>query len=168
MGSVDDALADWRTAAHHEAGHAVAAFILGYELRSVSIGGLRDRVWDWSGETETCSESEATVNEVICRLAGPMAEAQFLDVPGLELPREACRCETDEARAIANDLGQSYDDLKGRAVELVAQQWPSIQALADCFADADRVSGVDATRVIRDVGGAIRQKRHIADGRHRR
>ena len=80
-----------------------------------------------------------------------MAEAQFCGVPGVELPREACRCEIEIAKAVAIDLRQSFDEFKGRTVELVAQDWSSIRALADCFTDSDQIAGVLATQVIRGL-----------------
>ena len=143
-----DALADWGTAAHHEAGHAVAAFVLGDRLRSVSIFGVRGRDWDWSGETETFEESEVAADEIIRLLAGPMAEAQFCGCPGVELHREACRQEVQEAKAMATDIGHSYDDLRTRAVDLVEECWPSIKALVEQFAVTDQIDGAVAAEVI--------------------
>ncbi|MCA1702299.1 MAG: M50 family metallopeptidase [Actinobacteria bacterium] len=143
-----DDLADWLTAAHHEAGHAVAAVVLGKNLRSVTIFGRRGGPWDWSGETVTSDDDTGTPHEVVQLLAGPMAEAQFAGSAGVEVPRDACRREIEEAKAKAARLRLDYNDLKGQSVDLVARYWSSVAALAACFEDDDEADAALATEVI--------------------
>jgi predicted nucleotidyltransferase len=124
--------------AYHEAGHAVLAWVLGSQVRSVVIYS------DGSGgETQTAPATEQEGRFIIC-FAGSAAQRRFGRV-------EAWHAYSDLGNAIK--LAETHEisedrasELIGKAHELVAEHWANIERVAVALIAGGRlnVTGVDA------------------------
>jgi hypothetical protein len=101
-----------RSAAIHEAGHAVVARALGFEVREVLIRS------DDSGQTICMRRHEASDKYVLVLMAGPIA--QHLDAASFKRDRKI------EAACWANDLRDIRAEMAGLGSE--AKPWRVYQA----------------------------------------
>lgn len=161
--------------AHHEAGHAVVAVVLGITIKQVSIAPNEESLGNCIhpdvcqfGYRGAYSRRRIARDCIIVSYAGVEAEKIFdskaeewcsLEDEGnaFNLSREfsvlprGCRCVGDEAHL------EFLAKLQSEARRLVRKHWPAVEALADALIQKQRVSGEEASRIIEDAISASGQ-----------
>lgn len=169
--------ARWRSeVARHEAGHAVAAIVLGLGLQSVEIlspdsptGGLT-RTGSASAflahyavrppEEKRAQVEGAARRVIICLLSGLWAQA--LGDPDLVPSAEAIGEDLRVARHMTAVFGKVglEEDLFAACYRLAALVvhacWPSVVAVAAALVARDRLSGSEVFGIVREALGAVR------------
>jgi hypothetical protein len=135
-----------QASAYHEAGHAVAAWKLGYRSISASIVAVDDSVGEVRHENPYGNNARYDGSElgrlrieraIIIRLAGPIAQKRYR-------PTSWRRWQGGADYAVAADLAlQVWDSgeiasaflkwLDLRAKALVEQNWPAVERLANAL-----------------------------------
>lgn len=153
-----------RRVAYHEAGHAVAASILGFHIIEVSIGDdgkfqgyCAVMPPDPTPGGLSIGEYEAAI---IRKHAGMRALFQVSADPQ-DLVSEAARLDAEAARQMANDarnqfealaghadLTAWYDALLNRTVTLVEEYWQAISAIAEMLLERRRMDGQEVQATI--------------------
>jgi ATP-dependent Zn protease len=114
--------------AYHEAGHAVAYWVLGYKVRLVTI--VADEVTNTRGRTEPCDGQEQSIEHaLIIACAGPAAQVKS----GGLVHDEDVRRDYEKVLCLQSKYG--LDDVtreacRARARDLVKDHWDEIEALA--------------------------------------
>ena len=127
--------------AHHEAGHAVAASVLGASIKRAAL----DEVWTLVG----VGCPRARRNAAIIALAGAEAETKYC---GYSLDRQAELWGV----AWATDLAIAMRDLDRAAIapairqarQLVDEHWRAIEAVAQALLERGELTGVDIHALI--------------------
>ncbi len=145
--------------AHHEAGHAVAGYLLGRRFTSLSVWG---RI---QFEPVPLEDRDAIATEVIATLAGPLAQQRAVRSPGITLIGWHILGEggDDSDMAITrrlltllcgDDRGEAereFRHLCASTEELLDQTpgaWQAINTLATVLYDRETLSYTDATQII--------------------
>jgi hypothetical protein len=104
--------------AHHEAGHAVIAFMLGVPVECVTIEPFEGR----SGIT--WHHKTSPENEILITMAGPFAESKFTG--------RLFWAGDDEARItlLQPNLPEPREHYEVKAAALVRENWDDIEAIA--------------------------------------
>jgi hypothetical protein len=165
-----EAEAELARVAHHEAGHAVVAFVLGQHIGRVTItpdedkgsaGAVKRRVLKIDREQEqrspTLREERQLRDEVVARFAGAQAEAHFRGIPLQEVLDEGTADDDYEpvytfAQALEGSPGPRtalLDYLQARAADLVELHWFLIEALAAELLARKALSGPAVLRLLR-------------------
>jgi hypothetical protein len=122
-----------RIISYHEAGHAVASFVLGgRKVRQIIV---RNRLWRthgivWYDSAFTGRSAKAKDREIIVSLAGPLAERRYS--PKSHWRRGA----GGDFKHIRKLIGEGEDadrylrDAEARAEQFVAEHWDKITRLA--------------------------------------
>ena len=153
--------------AYHEAGHAVVAWRVGVEAKSLSIisePGSKGRYihkpyfTDITPEYDTSPRAERRLkNMVLVCFAGEIAQRRFNSGEWRDYHGER---DFDQAVDLLNYLAGSEDDLQAHinAIHLQAQQmvedpsvWLCIGALAAALLEHGELSGTETVRIIRDA-----------------
>ena len=165
-------------AAFHEAGHAVAAVVLGENLRSVDVrqrqlpdGRLQLGLTDCEGVNAIDSLGmghQAALTHVIRAFAGPVAEA--LVNPDFREGHSGDIASVRELVSLAFGRGVAKDDqvvldrwdevrrddrvvdllrsAQAEAVRLVEEHWPAISAVAARLLEEEQLSGDDVASIV--------------------
>ena len=149
-----------RATAYHEAGHAVARFVLGRRIDRVSIvpddeslGHVRGYVLRKIGEdwNYTLRDVQLLEDEIVSILAGAVAETRLT---GRENPVGA-QHDRDNAAMLAvhlegPEVAEPYlNYLEARARALIGARWSIVEALAAELLERKVLSGVAARRTMR-------------------
>jgi hypothetical protein len=118
----------------HQAGHAVACLHFGLVINAVSIAK------DGSGACEREAPSGDAYIELVCSLAGPLAEAAVAGKVGCLNYGEAARVLSATELAQAHRYAQS----------LVLHQWASIARLANVLLSARYLPGSAIAQIVYD------------------
>jgi hypothetical protein len=115
---------DRKTAAFHEAGHAVAALTLGHSLKTVAMDRNRSE-----GEVTTSPMSDR--DHAIVALAGPIAMSLYLGVPLDRTLPLGCIPDFGQAIEKLNRPSQAkFSAAIGDAAQLICDQWGTVQRIA--------------------------------------
>jgi hypothetical protein len=106
-------------AAHHEAGHAVVAMALGWDVHQSRLGQLREN--DWWGDTDVHGGFPAPIDSIKVLLGGGAGEALYRGSP--QAWPVGCGCEWEEA------LARADTSCKGDADDVVAEAWAATKEL---------------------------------------
>lgn len=146
---------NWDRAAAHEAGHAVAARMVGLSVRDVRIwqdGNRPDsgvagvtRIGDGRRRLVGTELADALL---VVALAGTAAETLWLRrtvrrIPGPLRRDVAAACRTDQrnARRAAHRSTLSLPDGRARAGDLVRANWPDVRRVAVLLGRSGHLSG---------------------------
>jgi hypothetical protein len=143
--------------AHHEAGHAVIATILGLPVRSVRIAR---RAW-WTGGkggstvVHRVRVEQAAEYAAMC-YAGGHAQSGWYEVVGIDrCPRADGQTASDDAEAdralgLAASEGTAYDvdEVHDWAGALVVEHWDGIVCVADALLERGDLTGRDVARLL--------------------
>ena len=146
--------------AHHEAGHAVAAFAHRITVEAVTIvpgEGFHGKVTTVQSESWRHARHRAENHALMC-LAGPAAHARFLG-----RAKWPTGCDHDLNAAFAWLTSESGDQREANAwIRLVGErarlfvaadrEWSQIRALANALLERDTLSGRAARAVVSRVG----------------
>jgi ATP-dependent Zn protease len=123
--------------AYHEAGHAVAAWKVGFTLDKITLETIEHRWWATHGGAHY-SQSDDLLSNAIVSLAG--GEAQKVFAPGTALGDAK---DIEDAKTFAaeylqsghtiEDMNDLVSELTGRAAELVSQHKRHIKAVAEAL-----------------------------------
>jgi hypothetical protein len=139
-------------AAHHEAGHAVVAHMLGCTVRRVAIG-------DDSGSTEVRygRGEQAKERAILVTLAGPYAQKRFdqrSDWRGRSHTGVSSGCDFDIVTDLIHTMhgkgkvAEAYwRYVEARAEQLVNQHWDRIEPLAEALLQRKAMTG-DAMKAL--------------------
>ena len=159
--------AELRATAYHEAGHAVAAFVLRRPIRTASIEpaeGSLGRVehhppgkWfqpDAGVDTRT---RNLVKRHIVGHLAGPLAEERFTGSHNETGATSDHHHAVDLASYLVDDderLQILVDDLSSRAAELLARTdvWRAVEAVAEELVRDRLLAGREVRAVIRRTG----------------
>jgi hypothetical protein len=151
--------------AHHEAGHAVIARVLGLEVDSVTI--IPDPVADTAGicfrddamwlalYADLATRLSAIEKNVVVSLAGPAAESQYLGkretvATGGDL--KMAKAHVQLALELSGRDHSEYHELFGQlSLEtkiLVSQYWSAIERVAHGLLDFSTLNGTDVDDLI--------------------
>jgi hypothetical protein len=161
--------------AHHEAGHAVAARLLGVEVAYVDFRGKASAVNAWSAAWAAGEADEARGHEIdaVVSLAGPLAQMRYKGSMVLkskdwdEGDRTNARGHTTNAVWLrrnpgkplpatghnlsaeeSEEAGQLLAALSEEAATLIAANWPAVQAVAAAMLDRPFLSQSDLDALI--------------------
>jgi len=135
-----------KEAAHHEAGHLVAATVLGLSLRpeGLSIDSIGNGfAYYWKNPDETDISRERVI---LSTFAGWYAQKRFCELESVNLPEWPCFIfspDSREARTVLCKLSDEYlsgrsipavqEELERMTASLVEKYWDSIEILADAL-----------------------------------
>ncbi len=166
-----------RYSAIHEAGHAIAAILLGLDLLEVSIGErhlpggmLIGGDFKWRGVTlpDLAGKGDMAIPPITLYLAGPVAERKMNPnainpavlsddfVRALEMASYAAGIVTDmgggcyQVAATRHDQMAMYTKGRDAAGVLVDEHWPTIEALADLLQVRRSMTGGEVAEFIGD------------------
>jgi hypothetical protein len=145
-----------RRTAHHEAGHAVAYLAFGHEFIEVVIDPKprppRDDEMSGSNLGWLLPKRGwplPDIEEAICRLAGPAAEARYR------------RCAIPYTIGVGNDRAMAkryltnsqytFRTAEDFARQVVRDNWPSVQRLADALVTHHRIDYQTALTIVGDT-----------------
>jgi hypothetical protein len=127
--------------AHHEAGHAVAALVLGVRIDSLAI---HDGKGDGDASGRMNFQGTGDVREHLVTLAGPAAErlaVGFLD-----------GAEADDVRSVRAAMDAAAAGvLMALAEVIVASHWPAVTRLVETLADRPEMNGHDLRKLLRGL-----------------
>jgi ATP-dependent Zn protease len=153
--------------AHHEAGHAVAAAVLGVPFDYATIQGNREKNTlghtmfapppitmrggdQWSEILDELTEDRDSRSRIICALVGRRAEEKFLGAKvesgfagDYRIVLRLFRC-----MGVRNQDGRLYRELDGEATRLVATHWPEVTAVAKGLMDKERLSANEVKGIV--------------------
>ncbi len=151
--------------AYHEAGHAVATYVLGQPFEYVTIvpdaaGGSFGHVEGigaaYLDETTLKRQREVARIEAVTLVAGPLADARWVEAEPAFWRSSDVSYEYECAEANLRDVYTSerrVQEVMGEAVthaqQIVAEQWPAIEALAAALMARETLDYRDAVRIIR-------------------
>jgi hypothetical protein len=149
--------------AYHEAGHAVAAYRLGVEVRSATILPDHDSAGYVTHGDLFCGHTLGSDRAVLERaikisLAGPLAEARFSPGDLLWGTRGDYDCALGLARYLAGSLGEHelLHFLERQTRALLDCYWGDVERVARALLEQDELSGaMYVVRPFRTVGLAI-------------
>jgi hypothetical protein len=149
--------------AHHESGHAVAGFALGFPITYVSVRSTEDRSGACRFDPHIEVRPKHELDFAVALVAGTQAERfvlgrepwhrtnWFRDDPDSDEARASGWIAAEAARAGWDELDcRALVQLRGRA--LVFTQWRVIEALAQTLQRDTTVLGADVDRICRELG----------------
>ena len=140
----------WRTrCAHHEAGHAIVARVLGVQVVSVTIDNVRTRY--------RANDDAAHVAEAVIALAGACAERQSKLLPEdqTDLWDTAWKSDFTNALNHLRAIGGSVDDTLDRADRIVRIYWAAVTQVAEMLDEHNSsLSGEDVDAVLARTCGS--------------
>jgi hypothetical protein len=143
-------------AAHHEAGHALLAWLTGCELGEVSITGANGGGNCRIGPPDKTPGAERRRDAVMRHMAGAAAEARVLalNVSFAEAEERAGGARTDCATARKRG-GEPFDyETAWRStLDLLERHRYAVKALANRLLAAGRVDGAEARRILEAEAG---------------
>lgn len=140
----------------HEAGHAVAALLLGVEVRRVSIHPAEGRL----GECEFRASSSSALALGLVRAGGPAAELELFG----RFDREGAREDLDAMRRFAraelptrdpDDVAEWW--ISRTRKRLREEGWGAVRAVAQELERRTELSGPEAREVARSAGLALEE-----------
>jgi len=135
-----------RSVAYHEAGHAVAA-LLHDVLDHVEIG-------PFGGGHAACRESPNDWVHAIITLAGPVAEARFSRRQARNIligQDDGDGSDYAQARAVLHGDAIQIGRLIGETKLLVAEHWPTIEAVAEALLRRRQMCEAEVWVIAREV-----------------
>ncbi|MFI5399217.1 MAG: hypothetical protein ACHQ9S_27115 [Candidatus Binatia bacterium] len=131
--------------AHHEAGHALVAYLLGAE---VAVACVRP---DGSGEV-TFAAPMVDADRALVDLAGPLAHNIHLCPNGGTITYEPGRGTSDfESYAAMSKSLACSDDLAVAAVTRVLESfWPEVSAIAAALLSKGALTGVEVAHIVEE------------------
>ncbi len=154
----------WEATAYHEAGHAVAAYVVGRRVREISIvadGDMLGHVayWPWPDsfhpDYETDGKTRRMVESgIITSLAGPVAEALFRGRHNWRGANSDTRQAVDLASYMcggAEETGAYIGWLfwRARTILSLPEHWAAVQALAGDLLEQRRIGTQRARQIIK-------------------
>ncbi len=146
--------------AYHEAGHALASQLYGQVLTRVEIVGDREH----SGSTETLrfptdpdegelsqATLEAVENQLLCVLAGTVAEAMVSGRDGWDETSGDLDLAVRLAMKLVDnceDVLPLFQDLREDLETVLRENWTSVEALAGELMDRKSLSGAEVRRIL--------------------
>jgi hypothetical protein len=129
---------------HHEAGHAVAAHVLGVPIRCVTLHGM------W---TQTGGDPARAYHQGVISLSGPCAEDRhhrYGASERAELWDTVWRDDLNNAVRHLRIAGGDANQAMRQARRLVEEHWPLIERLAAALADRREliISSAEITAVL--------------------
>ena len=127
--------------AHHEAGHAVVAHLLGVDIGIVRIGPANGEV--------TFLSPASPADSALVDLAGPLAHTRYLypDGGSLTFPSEG-----DFASYEANGkhLACSHDEAVAVVAHTLETHWPVVDALAAALLNKGALTGAEVAQLVEE------------------
>jgi hypothetical protein len=146
-----------RVTAIHEAGHAVVALRLGLVFDHVTTVPDDDAETDgalhWT-ELQSAGDLEiAAAADAIVLLAGPFAEARLTESTLHEVLAGDAAGEDREALATLGLDDEEFVAASRDALELVEQDWPAIERVADALLECDTLDFDEVEALVADQDG---------------
>lgn len=135
------------TSAYHEAGHAVACWVLGMEIESVDIHFEADTqqagCCSWVSQYKRLDE-----DRLLLALAGPAAEMRRF--PHRRWFLVLYHPDMAVARDIIENSGDchSIDEWLRRAQKMIRENWQRVEAIATALLRHDELTGVEVKNVL--------------------
>lgn len=151
-----------RITAYHEAGHFVAAYVLGRHdaIYTISIRPHRDYAGVVDSEftdLDTVEAIEDAVVELYAGLAAVLHLAPEVAPAEADWAEASSRDDDEKAAGFIGYLGQAKDEtearLRARAADLIAEHWHLVAALATDLLENETVDADEAEWVLQAAGG---------------
>lgn len=130
--------------AHHDAGHAVVAYMLGLKVQCVSLDA------DASTTIELPDGDERTI---LVDLAGPYAQRHFAPLSAWRRPKQL-----DDLRKAADLIAEMHGTgevaskyrayVEARATQMVEQYWPLIEVIAKGLVERQLIPGDEMAEIM--------------------
>jgi ATP-dependent Zn protease len=165
--------------AHHEAGHAVIARVLGVDIPCVSIvrmgtdaaGTAGALTWSaaWTGRKDPATMLAGVETDAKITFAGPNAELKYLPDTNIKLAqRKQWRSDMERARSAAlkivllrADPKQQFEFEGRRTVEITSEQDAEVERLVNQFNDQARLLVEQHWPAIGRVAAALLDRRIV-------
>lgn len=160
---MDDREIEKQRTAHHEAGHAVASQLSGFD-HHVATMRVRDtgwfkKVWTSTGESTYGAKTVEGKGhlQALVTLAGPLAEARWrhlnedapLDQAEKQVAAEQSHGDYTQVHVYLKAAGLKLPKAEREARAFVAKHWKKIEKVAAVLAKKNKVSGAAVRRLVR-------------------
>lgn len=138
-----------RQVAHHEAGHAVAATVLGLGVRDAWIGPPPRH----GGECNHIDEGGGAIKHLVYTMAGPVAEARYRTMKPDRWGSDATDIGKLLLRFSPQDRAEAAAHARAMAQALTTKYWSAIRSVADALLESGKVTGETVAQLVEQHQG---------------